>query len=174
LHKGHGIAFADLARNGNEDIIAQIGGAVPSDAHALRVFKNPGSGNDWINVHLVGVKTNRAAIGARIKVTVQDQGQSERAVYRTVSSGGSFGANPMEQHMGLGKSARILNLEVWWPTSNTQQNFSSVTPNQFIEIKEFAKDYTQLKRTRVQLGGPKKVPVASAGKMARPSGEKPQ
>jgi len=174
LHKGHGIAFADLARNGNEDIIAQIGGAVPSDAHALRVFKNPGSGNDWINVHLVGVKTNRAAIGARIKVTVQDQGQSERAVYRTASSGGSFGANPMEQHMGLGKSARILNLEVWWPTSNTQQNFSSVTPNQFIEIKEFAKDYTQLKRTRVQLGGPKKVPVASAGKMARPSGEKPQ
>ncbi len=46
LHKGHGIAFADLARNGNEDILAQIGGAVPSDAHAMRLFKNPGSGND--------------------------------------------------------------------------------------------------------------------------------
>jgi FG-GAP-like repeat/PPIC-type PPIASE domain/ASPIC and UnbV len=157
LHKGHGIAFADLARTGNEDIIAQIGGAVPSDAHALRVFKNPGSGNDWINVRLVGVKTNRAAIGARIKVTVQDQGQPERSVYRTVSSGGSFGANPMEQHVGLGKSARILNLEIWWPTSNTRQNFSSVPANQFIEIKEFAKDYTRLKRTAVRLGGAKKA-----------------
>ena len=175
LHKGHGIAFADLARNGNEDIIAQIGGAVPSDAHALRVFKNPGSGNDWINVHLVGVKTNRAAIGARIKVTVRDEGQPERAVYRTVSSGGSFGANPMEQHMGLGKSARILNLEVWWPTSNTRQNFSHVTPNQFIEVKEFAQDYTQLTRTRAQLGGPNKIPVAAAHRvMARPSSGKPQ
>ena len=170
LHKGHGIAFADLARDGNEDIIAQIGGAVPSDAHALRLFKNPGSGNDWINVRLVGVKTNRAAIGARIKVTVQDEGQPERAVYRTVSSGGSFGANPMEQHMGLGKSAKISNLEVWWPTSNTRQNFSNVAPNQFIEIKEFANDYTQLERKAVHLGGPGKVaakaPVATAGKIA--------
>ena len=170
LHKGHGIAFADLARDGNEDIVAEIGGAVPSDAHALRLFKNPGSGNDWINVRLVGVKTNRAAIGARIKVTVQDQGQPERAVYRTVGSGGSFGANPMEQHVGLGKSAQILNLEIWWPTSNTRQNFSNVASNQFIEIKEFAKDYSRLKRTAVNLGGVRKAPVASGGKLAAQTG----
>jgi ASPIC/UnbV protein/PPIC-type peptidyl-prolyl cis-trans isomerase-like protein/VCBS repeat protein len=172
LHKGHGIAFADLARDGNEDIIAQIGGAVPSDAHALRVFKNPGSGNDWINVRLIGVKTNRAAIGARIKVTVQDQGRPERAVYRTVSSGGSFGANPLEQHIGLGKSAKISNVEVWWPTSNTRQNFSNVASNQFIEVKEFASDYTQLHRKAAHLGGPEKAPakapVAVAGKLASP------
>jgi hypothetical protein len=168
LHKGHGIAFADLARNGNEDIVAEIGGAVPSDAHALRLFKNPGSGNDWINVHLVGVKTNRGAIGARIKVTVRDQGQPERSIYRTVSSGGSFGANPMEQHIGLGRSAQILNLEIWWPTSNTRQNFSNVGTNQFIEIKEFARAYTQLKRTPVSLGGPKKAGIASGAQLATP------
>jgi hypothetical protein len=170
LHKGHGIAFADLARNGNEDILAQIGGAVPSDAHAMRLFKNPGSGNDWINVHLVGVKTNRAAIGARVKVTVQDQGQPERSIYKTVSSGGSFGANPMELHVGLGKSAKILNLEVWWPTSNTRQNFPNVATNQFIEVKEFAKDYTRLKRTAVHLGGPRKNAAAAGGKVAALAG----
>ncbi len=157
LHKGHGIAFADLARNGNEDIIAEIGGAVPSDSHSLRVFRNPGSANDWLNVRLVGVKTNRAAIGARIKVTVQEQGQAVRSIYRTVSSGGSFGANPLEQHMGLGKSAKILGLEIWWPTSNTRQNFTNVAANQFIEIKEFEKDFTPLKRTTVRLGGVKKA-----------------
>jgi hypothetical protein len=173
LHKGHGIAFADLARDGNEDIIAQIGGAVPSDAHALRVFKNPGSGNDWINLRLVGVKTNRAAIGARIKVTVQDQGQPERAVYRTVSSGGSFGANPLEQHMGLGKSAKISNVEVWWPTSNTRQNFSNVAPNQFIEVKEFASDYTRLQRKAAHLGGPEKAPGKAAGKAPVAAAGKP-
>jgi hypothetical protein len=165
LHKGHGIAFADLARDGNEDIVAEIGGAVSSDAHALRLFKNPGSGNDWINVHLVGVKTNRAAIGASIKVTVQDRGQPQRSIYRTVSSGGSFGASPMEQHIGLGRSAQILNLEIWWPTSNTRQNFSNVSPNQFIEIKEFAKNYTQLKRTPVRLGGPRKTQITSGDKI---------
>jgi ASPIC and UnbV/FG-GAP-like repeat/PPIC-type PPIASE domain len=169
LHKGHGIAFADLSRDGNEDIIAQIGGAVPSDAHALRVFKNPGSGNDWLNVHLIGVKTNRAAIGARIKVTVRDQGQPERSVYRTVSSGGSFGANPMEQHIGLGKSAQILGLEIWWPTSDTRQNFTNVAPNQFLEIKEFAKDYTPLKRTPVHLGEPRRVPAPSLSNAPQPA-----
>ena len=166
LHKGHGIAFADLSRDGNEDIVAQIGGAVPSDAHALRVFKNPGSGNDWINVHLVGVKSNRAAIGARIKVTVQDGGQPERSIYKTVSSGGSFGANPMEQHIGLGKSAKISNIEIWWPTSNTRQNFSNLAANQFIEIKEFAKDYTPLKRAPVHLGGARKAPAVSPRRVA--------
>src|SRR5581483_7344145 len=70
LHKTHAIAFADLENNGNEDIVVQMGGAVPSDAHAMRLFRNPGNGNDWINVRLIGVKTNRAALGARIKITV--------------------------------------------------------------------------------------------------------
>ncbi len=161
LHKGHGIAFADLERNGNEDIVAEVGGAVPSDAHALRLFRNPGSGNDWINVHLVGVKTNRAAIGAVIKVTARDEGQPERSIYRTVSSGGSFGANPVEQHIGLGKSAKIVKLEIWWPTSNTRQVFSDVGVNQFIEVKEFAKEFTILKRTPVHLGGAQPTKIAA-------------
>ncbi len=46
LHKGHGIVFADLSRRGSEDIVAEIGGAVPADKHAMRVFENPGNDND--------------------------------------------------------------------------------------------------------------------------------
>jgi tetratricopeptide (TPR) repeat protein len=155
LHKSHGVAFADIARNGREDILTIIGGAVPGDAHAFRVFENPGNGNDWINVKLVGVKSNRAAVGARIKVTVENEGPNKitRAIYRTVGSGGSFGASPFEQHIGLGKSARIVNIEVWWPTSNTRQNFASVDKNQFLEIKEFSETYTKLVRKPVRLGG---------------------
>ena len=65
LHKGHSISFADLDRSGNEAIIAHTGGAVPGDAHTLRVFKNPGNNNDWINVHLVGVKSNRSGVMVR-------------------------------------------------------------------------------------------------------------
>ena len=73
LHKGHGVAFADIDNDGDEDIITSIGGAMPGDSHAFRLFENPGNGNDWINLKLVGVKANRAAIGARIKVAVKDQ-----------------------------------------------------------------------------------------------------
>ena len=153
LHKTHGISFADVDNTGNEDLLVQVGGAAPGDSHAFRLFRNPGNANDWINLRLVGVKSNRAAIGARIKVTVEDQGQGQRTIYRTVGSGGSFGASPLAQHIGLGKSARIVDLEIWWPTSNTRQSFSHVEKNQFLEIKEFAKDYTRLERHAFRVGG---------------------
>jgi hypothetical protein len=155
LHKGHGVAFADLGNNGLEDILASIGGATPGDAHAFRVFQTPGNGNDWITVKLVGEKTNRSAIGARIHVTVENEGKSPRSIYRTVGSGGSFGASPLQQHIGLGKSAKIANLEIWWPASGTKQTFSNIGTNQFIEIKEFAKDYTKLRRKSFRLGSAK-------------------
>lgn len=160
LHKGHGIAFADLDRSGQEAIIAEIGGAVPADRHALRVFKNPGSENDWINVRLVGVKSNRAAVGARIQITVENGGQAARTIYRTVGSGSSFGGNPMEQHIGLGPAARIVGLDVWWPASNTRQHFSQVARNQFIEIKESTNEYRRLVRPSFRLGGANRRPAA--------------
>lgn len=154
LHKGHGVAFADIDNDGDEDLLTEIGGAVPGDSHAFRLFENPGNGNDWISLHLVGVKTNRAAIGARIKVTVQNEGKERRSIYRTVGSGGSFGASPLTQHVGLGRSAHHVDLEIWWPTSNSRQNFTDIAPNQFLEIKEFARDYTKLERKKFRLGGP--------------------
>ena len=163
LHRGHGVAFADIDNDGDEDLIEVMGGAVPGDRHALRLFENPGNGNDWISIRLVGVKTNRPAIGARIKVTVENEGHGRRDIYRTVGSGGSFGASPFQQHIGLGKSARIENIEIWWPTSNTRQNFSSVEKDQFIQIKEFAKDYTKLVRPRFKLGGVQPTASATAG-----------
>jgi hypothetical protein len=164
LHKGHGVAFADLDNRGYEDIVVEIGGATPGDSHALRLFENPGHGNDWISLKLVGVKTNRVAIGARIKVTVENGGQGVRSIYRTVSSGGSFGASPLQQHIGLGRDARITDLEIWWPTSNTRQHFSNIEKNQFLEIKEFAREVTKLDRRPTRLGGAQRDASASAGR----------
>jgi tetratricopeptide (TPR) repeat protein len=152
LHKGHGVAFADLENNGKVDIAEEIGGAVPGDRHAFRLFENPGNDNDWITVKLVGVKSNRGAIGARIHVTVENAGAPPREIYRTVNSGGSFGASPLEQHIGIGKSAHIDNIEIWWPTSNTRQNFRNVDSNQFIQIKEFDTTFTKLDRKPYHLG----------------------
>jgi hypothetical protein len=157
LHKGHGIAFADLDSDGDDEIVAEIGGATPGDSHPLRLFENPGHGNDWINLRLVGVRTNRAAIGARIKLTVEHQGGGTRAIHRTVGSGGSFGASPLEQHVGLGRSARIVELEIWWPGSNTRQRLTGIEKNQSIEITELARSYIRIERHAVALGGKRKV-----------------
>jgi hypothetical protein len=173
LHKGHGVAFADLGNNGREDILVSIGGATPGDAHAFRVFQNPGNGNDWITVKLVGVRTNRSAIGARIHLTVENEGKPPRFIFRTVGSGGSFGASPLQQHIGLGKSAKISDLEIWWPASNTKQKFLNVGINQFIEIKEFAKDYIKLQRRSFRLGSTKPAVTNLPNPDAQKPGAKP-
>ena len=157
LHKGHGIAFADLDNDGDEEIVAEIGGATPGDRHPLRLFENPGHGNDWISLKLVGVTTNRAAIGARIEVTVENEGRGTRSIHRSVGSGGSFGASPLEQHIGLGKSARIVELEIWWPGSNTRQRIAGVGKNQVVEITELARSYTRIERQPITLGGTRRA-----------------
>lgn len=146
LEKGHGVAFADINNDGEEELLSRMGGMTSGDKSALLVFRNPGNGNNWITIHLVGVKTNRSAIGARIKVTVETADHGRRSIHRVVGSGGSFGASPLQQHIGLGKANRIEILEIWWPTSKTRQTFHNVSLNQFIEIKEFAKDFTVHRR----------------------------
>ena len=153
MHKGHGVAFADLDNDGDEEIVFKVGGATPGDAHEFRLFENPGHGNDWLGVKLVGVRSNRAAIGARITVTAEGAGGARRSIYRTVNSGGSFGASPLEQHIGLGRALRIVEVEVQWPASGTRQTFSDVPSNQVIEIREMADRYTKVSRQPLPLGG---------------------
>jgi tetratricopeptide (TPR) repeat protein len=141
LHKGHGISFADTCNTGHQDLLTVIGGATTGDKHAFRFFRNPGNENNWIRVKLVGVKSNRSAIDARIKVTVNNEGHGRRSIHHIGGSGGSFGANPLEQHVGLGAKALIEEIEILWPASKTRQVFSRVGVNQCIEIKEFATQY---------------------------------
>jgi hypothetical protein len=153
LSKGHGVAFADFDNTGEEDIFAVMGGPSIGDPSVARLFKNPGHGNDWITLRLVGEKSNRSAVGARIAVTVTNSGGSQRTIYRTVGTGGSFGGSPLRQHVGLGKAAHIEDIEIWWPASKIRQKFTDVMPNQFLEIKESATSPTKLNYPSFRLGG---------------------
>lgn len=152
LAKGHGVAFADLDNDGDEDIFVVMGGAVPGDRQEAHLFENPGNGNDWLGLRLVGVKSNRSAIGARIKVTVHTTGQPPRFIHRTVGSGGSFGASPLLQHVGLGKSAIVDSVEVWWPTTKTRQVFRGIPKNRYLEIQEFRDTAQPLTRPSFRFG----------------------
>jgi hypothetical protein len=167
LHKGHGVAFADIGNDGREDLLEEVGGAVPGDSHAFRLFANPGNANDWITLRLIGTKTNRAAIGARIKVTVESEGKL-RSIYRTVGSGGSFGASPLEQHIGLGRAAKNIDVEIWWPVSNTRQNLRNLPKNEFLQIKESVNGYQRLDRRSFTLGAGKSVPTEAAIGVVKP------
>jgi len=108
---------------------------------------NPGNSNRWIDIKLIGEKTNRAAIGARLKVVLPDG----RQIHRVVNTGTSFGGSSLQQHIGLGQANRIKTLEIYWPTSQSTQTFRDVKPNQAISIKEFASAYRTLQRRRFDL-----------------------
>jgi hypothetical protein len=154
LQKGHGVSFVDLDNDGDEDIFVNMGGAYIGDKYPDALFRNPGHGNDWLGVHLVGTRTNRAAIGARIRVVLdgsgKDHGETQRV--RWVSSGGSFGSSPLEQHIGLGPKARVKRVEVDWPGSRTRQVLQGVPVNRVIEVVEGKPGFRPLQRKSFTLG----------------------
>ncbi len=135
LQKGHAIVFADLDRDGDQDVFEEMGGALAGDRFHDSLYSNPGFGNRWIAVELTGVQSNRSAIGTRIRVQVSEEGR-RRSIYKHVNSGGSFGANPLEQTIGLGKAERIELLEVYWPTSNFTQTVGDVPMERSVHVRE--------------------------------------
>ena len=143
LQKGHGVSFADIDNDGDQDVYEQLGGAFPADTFNDALFENPGFGSSWITLKLVGTKTNRAALGARVRVDIRENNQ-RRSIYRSVTSGGSFGSNPLRVQIGLGDAEAIERLEIRWPVSQTTQVFENVGKNQFIRIVEGADAFTQL------------------------------
>ncbi|MDX1384517.1 MAG: VCBS repeat-containing protein, partial [Thermoanaerobaculia bacterium] len=106
LQKGHAVVFADFDEDGDQDLFEQMGGAFASDGFANALYENPGLGGRAVVVRLVGTRSNRSAIGAWIRADVSD-GARERSLHRVVGSGGSFGANPLRQTLGLGAAERI-------------------------------------------------------------------
>ena len=127
-----------------------LGGAFPGDKYPDALFENPGHGNDWLAVRLVGV-TNRAAMGAQMRVNLAGVASGSRLRYREVSSGGSFGANSFMQHIGLGP-ATIESVEIAWPASKTRQTFRDVPVNSFLEIREGESTFKVRTPRRVTLG----------------------
>ncbi len=148
LQKGHGISFADWDRDGDVDIFLAAGGATPGDEAHNVLFQNPGHGNHWLTVKLVGTRSNRAAIGAEVRVDTSEPAGSR---FRVIGSGSSFGGNSLATTIGLGKATRIKTLEIHWPMSRTRQTFHDIPADQAIEITEGADKFRVLDWTPIPL-----------------------
>src|SRR5262249_16022904 len=91
------------------------------------------TGNNWISIKLIGVKSNRTAAGARIKVVADGRTQIDE-----VRSGGSYySQNDLRVHFGLGKATKGKTIEVRWP-SGAGDTLNGVGGGQVVFIKEGA------------------------------------
>ena len=151
LQKGHGVACGDWDRDGNVDVFIQLGGPATGDKFHNVLFQNPGRStgpaNRWLTLKLIGRRTNRAALGARIKIVTA--GSPSLTIHRHISPGSSFGANPLEQTIGLGQADRIAELEIHWPAGGTTQVVRDVDVNQSLEVIEGADGYRRFAATPV-------------------------
>jgi tetratricopeptide (TPR) repeat protein len=169
LQKGHGIAFADLDHDGDQDIYAVMGGAVEGDAFPNVLFENPNPSpqNNWVVLKLEGRTANRSAIGARIRITVEDRSGARRMIHSTVSTGGSFGASSLQQEIGLGPAARIAELRITWPNrERTVDVHADLAVNRYYHVVEGAGVRTRAWHP-VRLGGGRRPPGASSSVPAR-------
>jgi hypothetical protein len=126
LESRRGAAFGDIANNGNIDIVVLNVGKPPS----LLLNTNKSS-NHRVLFHLIGAKSNRAAIGAR--VTIHTAGVMQ---FDEVRGGGSYlSQNDLRLHFGLGSAAKIDTVEVRWPSGKVE-NLKDVAADKIYTIVE--------------------------------------
>ncbi len=151
LQKGHGIAFGDIDNDGDQDVYAVMGGAYEGDVYQSALFRNPGHDSHWITLLAEGVRSNRSAIGTRVTITVETPA-GRREIRTTVSSGGSFGASPLRQTIGLGDARAIRSIEVRWPASGAVQRFEDTAMDGVYVVREGAHSLRARRLARLALG----------------------
>ena len=122
-----GLAYGDLDNDGRMDlVITTLGGPV-------QVLRNvTETHNHWILLKLIGSKSNRMGIGAKLRVTTEDGRQLYNEA--TTSTGYAASSDP-RVHFGLGSSSLIRELEIRWP-SGIRQLLHDVAPDRILVVTE--------------------------------------
>jgi len=161
LQKGHGVAFADLDNDGDQDVFIELGGFYSADVYPSSLFENPGgNSNHWVTLRLEGVKANKSGIGARIRVDVASP-SGDRSMHLVCGTGGSFGSSTLQQEIGLGDATAIKQIHIRWPGSDTRQTIAGegVALDRFYRIVEGKDVLEPVAVKKIQLGKKPDVPA---------------
>src|SRR5579863_143457 len=123
----HGVAAADFDNDGATEILINNSHDRPS------LLKNSGDRGNWILLNLIGTKSNRSAIGARVTLRTTDHQQTQEVR----SGGGYISQNDFRLHFGLGTATTANSIEIRWP-SGLVQRLESVSGNRIVKIREGA------------------------------------
>jgi len=124
LHRG--AAFGDFDRDGRIDVVVTRLNESP-----LVLRNTTGTAGHWIGLRLVGKKSNRDGIGAKIHITTPSGEQWNRVT----TSVGYAGSSDRIVHFGLGKDARISAIEIDWP-SRLRQTLRDIPADRYLTIEE--------------------------------------
>jgi hypothetical protein len=127
LHSSRGCAFGDFDNDGDVDVLVMNMNEPPS------LLRNDVSGGGhWLKVKLVGTKSNRSAIGARVTVHYG----SKRQAQEVMSQGSFYSANDLRLHFGLGPVEQV-DLDIRWPNGNSER-IAGTPVNRLVTIREGA------------------------------------
>jgi hypothetical protein len=125
LHASRGCAFGDFDNDGDVDVLVMNLNEPPS------LLRNDVTGdNRWVKVKLIGTKSNRSAIGARVTAHYAGKVQAQEVL----SQASYYSANDLRLHFGLGPTQKV-DLDVQWP-NGLKERFKDVASNQLVTIRE--------------------------------------
>ena len=106
VEDGRGLSIFDYDRDGQLDLLLR------NYRQPAQLLHNLGGRGHWIQLRLIGVRSNRDAVGARVRLQTPTRSQT-----REVSAGSAYlSGQSLVQHFGLGKETMAAEVDIRWPS----------------------------------------------------------